>query len=157
MQTYKLAARIGDAQDLHLAKLPFPPGEEVEVIVRSPVPTRPDYPYRPNHGRFPSEEKALEAIVRRLVDALKPFRIYLFGSRAESRARPDSDFDLVVVFDDQAPPIDYEEVYAPLLDLDIGCDVIPCRWSEFQEVLNDSTNPWQPSWASARKVYERPA
>jgi predicted nucleotidyltransferase len=99
---------------------------------------------------------ALEAIVTRLVDALNPFRIYLFGSRAEGRARPDSDFDLVVVFDDEAT-LNYEEVYAPLLDLDIGCDVIPCRWSEFQEVLSDPTNPWQAAWASAKRVYERPA
>jgi predicted nucleotidyltransferase len=37
------------------------------------------------------------------VEELKPFRTYLFGSRAEGRARPDSDFDLVVVFDDDAP------------------------------------------------------
>ena len=84
--------------------------------------------------------------------------IYLFGSRAEGRARPDSDFDLVVVFADDAPnrDADYDEVYAPLLGLGVGCDVIPCRWSEFQEVLADPTNSWQPVWASAKRVYERP-
>ena len=35
-----------------------------------------------------------------MLHGLKPFRIYLFGSRAEGRARPDSDFDLVVVFEE---------------------------------------------------------
>jgi len=56
------------------------------------------------------------------VEGLKPFRIYLFGSRAEGRARPESDFDLVVVFDDDASnsEADYDEVFAPVLDLPIA-------------------------------------
>jgi len=113
----------------------------------------------PNYGPFSSEQAALRAIVDRLVEGLKPFRIYLFGSRAEGRARPDSDFDLLVVFDDRAlnADADYDEVYAPLLEIGIGCDVIPCRWSDFQEVLADSSNPWQDTWGAARRVYERPA
>ena len=116
-------------------------------------------PPPPNYGSYSSEREALQAIVERLTEVLKPFRIYLFGSRAEGRARPDSDFDLVVVFDDEAPNsnADYDEVYAPLQDLDIGCDVIPCRWSDFQEVLADSSNSWQDTWGSARRIYERPA
>ena len=69
----------------------------------------------PNYGRFDSEQKALQAVVQRLVDALHPLSIYLFGSRAEGRARPDSDFDLVVVLDDEAPnsDADYDELYRP--------------------------------------------
>ncbi len=116
-------------------------------------------PAPPNYGPYATERKALQVVLDRLAEALRPFRIYLFGSRAENRARPDSDFDLVVVFDDDAPNCDsdYDQVYAPLLGLGIGCDVNPCRWSEFKEVLADSTNPWQDAWASARKVYERPA
>lgn len=107
----------------------------------------------PNYGRFDSEQKALQAVVQRLVDALQPLSIYLFGSRAEGRARPDSDFDLVVALDDEAPnsDADYDEVYAPLLDMDIGCDVIPCRWSVFHKILQDPTNPWQTSWSSRRE------
>ncbi len=90
-------------------------------------------PPPPNYGPYSSEQDALRAIVDRLVEGLEPFRIYLFGSRAEGRARPDSDFDLVVVFDDEAPnsEADYDEVFAPVLDLPIGCDV---RWSDLQEV-----------------------
>lgn len=115
-------------------------------------------PPPPNYGTFSSEQSALQAVLRRLAEALRPYRIYLFGSRAEGRARPDSDFDLLVVFDDDAPncDADHETVYAPLRGLGIGCDVVPCRLSEFQEVLADPTNPWQPVWASARPVYESP-
>ena len=113
----------------------------------------------PNYGPFSSEQAALEGVVSRLAEALKPLGIYLFGSRAEGRARPDSDFDLVVVFDDDAPnrDADYDEVYSPILGLGVGCDVIPCRWSEFQEVLADPRNSWQPVWSAARRVYERAA
>jgi predicted nucleotidyltransferase len=53
-------------------------------------------PPPPNYGPYSSEQGALRAIVDQLVEGLKPFRIYLFGSRAEGRARPDSDFDLVL-------------------------------------------------------------
>jgi len=116
-------------------------------------------PSPPNYGRFSSEQEALRAVVQRLAAALHPLSIYLFGSRAEGRARPDSDFDLLVVFDDQAPnaDADYDEVYGPLLGIGIGCDVIPCRESELLDVLGDSTNPWQDSLASAKRVYEQPA
>ena len=66
---------------------------------------------------------------------------------------------LVVVFDDEAPnsDADYDAVYAPLLDMDIGCDVIPCRSSVFRRILQDPRNPWQTSWSSAKKVYGLPA
>lgn len=39
----------------------------------------------------------LARIVRRLVEAYGPERIYLFGSKARGDAGPDSDFDLMVL------------------------------------------------------------
>ena len=85
-------------------------------------------------------------MVQRLVDALHPLSIYLFGSRAEGRARPDSDFDLVVVLDDDASnsDADYDEVYAPLLDMDIGC-VRECRGSVLvHRFMSESTSATSP-------------
>ena len=46
----------------------------------------------------------LAEIVRRLVEAYKPDRIYLFGSRARGDVTPDSDYDLLVVVPETAPP-----------------------------------------------------
>ncbi len=46
----------------------------------------------------------LVEIVNRLVEAYKPERIYLFGSKARNEQGPDSDYDLMVVVPDQAPP-----------------------------------------------------
>lgn len=47
---------------------------------------------------------ALAEIVRRLVAAYEPERVYLFGSRARGDAGPDSDYDLLLVVPDSAPP-----------------------------------------------------
>jgi predicted nucleotidyltransferase len=46
----------------------------------------------------------LTDLVRRLVEAYRPERIYLFGSMARGDAGPDSDFDLLVIVPDNAPP-----------------------------------------------------
>lgn len=112
---------------------------------------------RPNTGAHRDEETALRSLVEQLARGLHPQAIYLFGSRAEGRARPDSDFDLVVVFDDEAPEasVTHEAAYAPICGSGIGCDVVPCRAAELAEVLDDPTNPWHRAWQNARKVYER--
>ena len=112
---------------------------------------------RPNVGPYETEEAALHALVDRLSRVLAPRAVYLFGSRLEGRARPDSDFDLLVLFDDSVPEeqISYEAVYAPVCGSGIGCDVIPCRAAELEEVLRDPTNPWHLSWQKAKLLYER--
>ncbi|MGV8936834.1 MAG: nucleotidyltransferase family protein [Allorhizobium sp.] len=89
---------------------------------------------RANYGQFSCERDALAGMVSRLVGALDPQAIWLFGSRARGDARPDSDFDLMVL----AKPgggfgsDDYERVDAPLRDTGIGADVIPCDIEVFE-------------------------
>ncbi len=51
-----------------------------------------------------SDNPALAEIVRRLVEAYQPERIYLFGSVARGESDADSDYDLLVVVSDAAPP-----------------------------------------------------
>lgn len=84
----------------------------------------------PNCGGFVDEASALAAVVGRLVAALRPIAIRLFGSRATGKANPDSDFDLLVVLRDgeDASP---SRCYAPLLGLGVGCDVVACTASEY--------------------------
>ncbi|HEV7213820.1 MAG TPA: nucleotidyltransferase domain-containing protein [Chloroflexota bacterium] len=55
-------------------------------------------------GHAPIHDPALAEIVRRLVEAFQPERIYLFGSKARGDAGPDSDYDLMVIVPDDAPP-----------------------------------------------------
>jgi len=49
-------------------------------------------------------DRKLNEITRRLAAAYKPERMYLFGSRARGEGGPDSDYDLMVVVPDDAPP-----------------------------------------------------
>ena len=49
-------------------------------------------------------DPTLTELLRRLVPAYQPERVYLFGSRARGEAGPDSDYDLLLVVPDNAPP-----------------------------------------------------
>src|SRR5690349_1441061 len=49
-------------------------------------------------------DQILRDIVRRLAQVYEPERIYLFGSRARGESRPESDYDLLVIVADDAPP-----------------------------------------------------
>lgn len=55
-------------------------------------------------GPWQTDDPLLAEITRRLVIAYRPERIYLFGSRARGDGGPDSDYDLLVVVPDTAPP-----------------------------------------------------
>jgi predicted nucleotidyltransferase len=56
-------------------------------------------PYQP-----PSIDAPVFAeIVRRLAEAYRPERIYLFGSTARGDAGPDSDYDLMIIVREDAP------------------------------------------------------
>jgi predicted nucleotidyltransferase len=49
-------------------------------------------------------DSKLAELLRRLVPAYRPERVYLFGSPARGEAGPDSDYDLLLVVPDDAPP-----------------------------------------------------
>lgn len=95
-----------------------------------------------NLGRFRSEQEALAALVGRLVEAVDPQSVWLFGSRARGDARPDSDFDLLVVGKPGGllGSDDYETLDAGVRDLRVGCDLVPCAASDFEEGLLTPTS-----------------
>lgn len=111
---------------------------------------------RPNFGPFATEAEALDAVVRRIVGEIDPGAIWLFGSRARGDARPDSDFDLLVVGKPGGSlgSDDYERVDRPLHGLGIGCDVVPCAAEDFEEALLLNTSFVTRIVGEARKVYE---
>ena len=81
-------------------------------------------------GRDPK----LAEIVRRLVEAYQPERIYLFGSVAREEAGPDSDYDLLVVVPDRAPPErkDSKLAYRVLWGTGAAADVIVWERTRFE-------------------------
>ena len=51
-------------------------------------------------------EAPIEEITRRIVEALHPRRVILFGSRATGRAQADSDVDVMVEMETLLPPLE---------------------------------------------------
>ncbi|MBN9309717.1 nucleotidyltransferase domain-containing protein [Devosia sp.] len=111
----------------------------------------------PNTGPFATEADALDGVLRRLVDELDPEAIWLFGSRASGRSRPDSDFDLLVVTktSDGELATDYDRVYAPILGLGVGCDVVPCPITDFLLEKDKPTSFVHEIVRTGRKLYDR--
>lgn len=80
------------------------------------------------------QDPKLAEVVRRLVDAYRPERIYLFGSAARGEAGPDSDYDLLVVVPDDAPleRQDSDLAYQALRGTGIAADVLVCSHTYFE-------------------------
>ena len=103
--------------------------------------------------------KRLTPILARLVERLKPEAIWLFGSRAEGRARPDSDYDLLVVIPDGAPAAELDAVGAYELTRGLGLpvDVVPCPRSVFEEEKHEINTLARAAFARGRLLYEQAA
>lgn len=114
-------------------------------------------PLGPNRGPFESEDAALAAVLERLIRALRPEAIYLFGSRAWGRPSPASDFDLLVVTrsDEGEAAYDYSRAYAPIAGLGVGCDVVPCPKHEFEAEQTARTGLIRRIARDGRLLYER--
>ena len=80
----------------------------------------------------------LSEIVRRLVAAYQPERIYLFGSKARGDAGPDSDYDLMVIVPDDAPPERKRSrlAYEVLWGTGTAADVLVWPRTEFDQRLH---------------------
>jgi len=46
---------------------------------------------------MPTGSKAIESLVQKIIEAVHPLRIILFGSYAQDKANPESDIDVLVV------------------------------------------------------------
>ena len=80
----------------------------------------------------------LAEILRRLVEAYHPEPVHLFGSAARGEAGPDSDYDFMVVVQDQSEPErrDCDLAYRGLRGLRVAKDVQVWTRSEFQQRLH---------------------
>ncbi len=81
------------------------------------------------------DDPALAEVVRRLVAAYEPDRLYLFGSVARGDAGPDSDYDLLLVVPDNAPPERRRSrlAYESLRGTGVAADVLVCTRSYFED------------------------
>jgi predicted nucleotidyltransferase len=82
----------------------------------------------------PSSDRILAELVRRLVEAYRPERIYLFGSVARGEAGPDSDYDIMMIVPDDAPPerLRSRLAYRVLRGTGTAADVVVWSRSSFE-------------------------
>src|SRR5689334_5464702 len=74
------------------------------------------------------------ALLDAVVAYFKPLRVILFGSHARGGADPDSDYDLLVVVDEDTPPerLRLAAGYEARRGFQRPADVVPCRESTFR-------------------------
>lgn len=76
-----------------------------------------------------------DELLRRVVARLNPRRVVVFGSRARGGAGEDSDIDLLVVLDDDAPKevLSWQALWEARRGYHGSVDLIPCRESVLRE------------------------
>ena len=72
-----------------------------------------------------TDPSLVDEIVRRVVQAAQPEKLILFGSRARGNARPNSDYDLLVVNPSAEPRYKRSiPIYLALADLPVEVEVM---------------------------------
>lgn len=105
---------------------------------------------------FTAEQQ--KEIVRRLVDALHPLKIYLFGSHAYGTPRRDSDVDLMVVMHDFTIP--YRELAfrgrRSLRGMGIPVELHVCTQAEMEKWSKVPCNTIHTVAQKGRLIYAAP-
>jgi predicted nucleotidyltransferase len=98
----------------------------------------------------PPSDDLIGDIVRRIVETAQPEKIILFGSRARGDARPNSDFDVLVIKESSEPSYRRDApLYVALADLPVEVDVLVAEWAEvLQAFVTTATR-------EGKTVYER--
>jgi len=87
-------------------------------------------------------DPVVNEVVRRLVDAYHPERIYLFGSAARGERDPNSDYDVLLVVPDDASTerLRSRRAYEVLWGVGVAVDVLVWRQGAFDESADVPTS-----------------
>ena len=101
------------------------------------------------------QERILDEIRRRIVEAVSPQRIILFGSRARGEGRQDADYDLVVVAESDAAPWETNaRIQKAHADLRIRKDIVLYTPSDFERYSGWLSSVARRAAEEGRVLYE---
>ncbi len=102
-----------------------------------------------------TSEQLVEQVVSVIVEAAKPRRIILFGSRARGEAKPDSDFDVMVIEDKPVKRFDEMVRLNRLLrPFDISVDLLVVSEEKFQYWRETPGNVYYEAASAGIVLYE---
>lgn len=104
----------------------------------------------------PPNNDLIGDIVRRIVETAQPEKIILFGSRARGDARPNSDFDVLVIKESSEPSYRRDApLYVALADLPVEVDVLVYTPEEVAEWAQVPQAFVTTATREGKTVYER--
>lgn len=98
--------------------------------------------------RYRGADPLVKLIVERIAEAIRPNRIYVYGSRVKGTATPESDVDLLILADSDASRRDIQlQVHRLFSSPAIALDVSVMRTNDFEQQRGIANT-------LAREVYE---
>jgi predicted nucleotidyltransferase len=99
------------------------------------------------------EQKALDEIVRRVVEVAQPEKIILFGSAARGELRPDSDVDLLVIKSGVHRRRLAQEIYMNLFGVERAVDVVVVTPEDVERYRDSPALVIQPALQAGKVIY----
>jgi hypothetical protein len=93
----------------------------------------------------PIVDQLPKGLLEKMVAYLNPQKVVLFGSRARGNVHADSDWDFLVVMDDDAPAekLGWKAPYEARKGIHAAIDIILCRQSRFDDRIDIvGSLPW---------------
>jgi len=100
-------------------------------------------------------ERAIQEMVRRIVEGFDPEKIILFGSQARGDAGPDSDVDLLVVMNTASKRHTTRDIRVALDAMGMAKDVVVITPDEFERHKDIVGTIAHPAHHEGRMLYER--
>jgi predicted nucleotidyltransferase len=102
--------------------------------------------------------EAVERLVRRIVDAVHPEKIILFGSAAKGEMKPSSDLDLLVIKAGDYHHIEMaQQIYAALGRRDFAVDITVATPQEVEKYGNEYCLVLHPALREGKVLYDAQA
>ncbi len=99
----------------------------------------------------------LDDLVERIVQAVHPQRIILFGSGAKGDMGPNSDLDLLVVMTDGTHRSRTEgQLYRQLSGMEVSKDVVVVTESDVRQFADEPSLVISPALKEGRELYRAP-